>query len=132
MGFTPHQSENDFQSEVKKLAELYGWNVWHQLDSRGSTSGVADLIMWRNLNKYKLCLIVAELKVEPNKPTAAQCLFIDCCRASGLSAFVWYPENWPEITRIIMSEGAKPCPIKPKETMSVEQVKKLFRLKKFR
>jgi hypothetical protein len=46
-------------------------------------------------------LLVAELKVGKNKPTAAQAEWLSAFRAAGVPAFVWRPQDWPAIEQAL-------------------------------
>lgn len=85
-------SEKQFQQAVIDLARRNGWLVYHTRDSRKSESGFPDLVLLRAVT-----LIVAELKVGDNKPTAAQATWLEAFRAAGVDARLWYPESWSEI-----------------------------------
>jgi hypothetical protein len=52
-------SEAEFQAQVVSLAELRGWRIFHDHDSRRNTAGLPDLILVRRGR-----LIFAELKSE--------------------------------------------------------------------
>lgn len=125
-----YPNEKKFQAEVSGFARLYGWQAFHQLDSRGSEEGLADCIAWRDPTRYQTCLIVAELKLDGNKPTEAQLLFLAACEAMAIPNYVWYPKDWPIIQRVFTSEGATPCLAKSKQEVTPEQLKKMFRLNK--
>ncbi len=52
-------SERDSLQQVKDLARLCGWRVYHTLNSRGSDPGFPDLVLPRGSS-----LVFAELKAE--------------------------------------------------------------------
>ena len=48
---------------------------------------------------------MAELKVGKNKPTPEQEQWLEAWRKIGVPAFVWKPEDWKTIERLL---GGKP------------------------
>ena len=90
----PKITEKEFMSQVIQLARLCGWKVYHTHDSRRSVAGFPDLVLLR-----QGVLIVAELKVGKNQPTAEQAEWLRSFHAVGGRVFVWYPEHWTEIER---------------------------------
>ena len=82
----------DFMPAVIALAKRCGWRVFHVFNSRKSEAGWPDLFMVRGPR----CLI-RELKVPPNKTTAAQDDWLDLLRGAGLDAGVWTPDDWNTI-----------------------------------
>lgn len=103
----PRLSEEAFQRQVIQFARLHRWRVAHFRRVRvqranGSTYyetpaaadgvGFPDLFMVRGDEA-----IVAELKVGKNTTTAEQRQWICDLSRAGLPAFVWRPENWPQI-----------------------------------
>lgn len=89
-------SEKQFQSQVVEFARLHGWLVYHTYDSRRSTPGFPDLVMIRDI-----VLLVAELKVGTNTPTAEQHRWLSAYSRAGALAYVWRPENWSDIESIL-------------------------------
>lgn len=96
-------TERDFQRQVIDLAHLFRWTVAHFRPGmtkrgtwctavQGDGAGFPDLVLIRPPK-----LIVAELKVGTNKPTAAQETWLDLFRGCGVPAYVWRPEMWAEI-----------------------------------
>ena len=93
-------SEKDFQAAVVKLAISHGWKVYHTYDSRRSEPGYPDLTMLRGRS-----IVVAELKVEPNKPTAAQEKWLAAWKLTDAEVYVWYPSSWREIVARLRETG---------------------------
>ncbi|VTR96025.1 vrr-nuc domain-containing protein : VRR-NUC domain protein OS=Micrococcus luteus SK58 GN=HMPREF0569_1589 PE=4 SV=1: VRR_NUC [Gemmata massiliana] len=85
-------SESEFQAQLVREAKRLGWECYHTHDSRRSEAGFPDLVLIRGP-----VLIVAELKVKRNKPTAAQVKWLELFAGAGARAFHWRPENWAEI-----------------------------------
>jgi len=92
-------SEKAFQADVVKLARMLGWKVYHTFDSRKSQAGYPDLTLVRER------VMVAELKVGTNRPTSAQEDWLDAFRAARVPAYLWRPEDWPEIVRVLEEAG---------------------------
>ena len=87
--------EREFQASVVNLAESCGWWCYHVYNARKSKAGWPDLVMLRER------AIVAELKVPPNTATAAQLNCLDRFRRAGIAAYLWTPNDWPEIIRVL-------------------------------
>jgi VRR-NUC domain len=92
----PRLREAQFQAQVVKLAELLGWRCWHQRDSRGTRHGWPDLICIRRPR-----VIFAELKSDRGTLTAEQAACIALLRACDQECYVWRPQAWPEIERLL-------------------------------
>lgn len=92
-----HKSEKDFMAGVLARAKRLGWRTYHTHDSRKSAAGYPDLTLVHLAHG----LIFAELKVPPNKPTAAQSAWLDELRATGARAFLWYPKDWEQIEQAL-------------------------------
>jgi hypothetical protein len=91
------QTEKEFQAEVMAFGRRAGWRCYHTHDSRKSAAGFPDLVAVRAGR-----LVVAELKVPGNRPTADQETWLEEFRAvPAAQVFVWYPADWPEIVKIL-------------------------------
>lgn len=108
-------SEAEFQTLVIQLAHAHGWRVAHfrkvRVQRRDGTvfwetpvaadgKGFLDL----ELVKGKR-LVKAELKVGKNTTTAEQEEWIKAYTGAGIEIFVWYPEHWSEIVKILTQEN---------------------------
>lgn len=91
----PRMSEREFQSAVIAAAEDHGWWCYHVYNAKRSKAGWPDLVMLRDR------LIVAELKVPPNVPTAAQLNCLERFRRAGIPAYVWTPADLAEIVQVL-------------------------------
>lgn len=99
-------SEAEFTDAVLALARRLGWRRAHFRPARtargwrtavsGDGAGFPDLLLCR-----RETLIVAELKVKRNKATPEQENWLASFRHAGHRAYVWYPEDWNEIERIL-------------------------------
>lgn len=95
-------TEAEFLDQVLALAKLRGWRVAHfgaartlkgwRTPCRGQAKGFPDLLLIRGRH-----LLIAELKVPPNRCTPDQLQWLDAFRQCGVSAFVWTPDMWEEI-----------------------------------
>lgn len=92
-------SEAEFTSQVVRLFSLYGWRVCHIRPAKTAKgwrtayeghAGLPDIIAARGGT-----IIMAELKVGRNKPTADQREWLI---ASGSP--VWRPEDWDTILKV--------------------------------
>ncbi len=89
--------EKAFQARVVAYARRCGWTlIYHTYDSRRSQEGFPDLLMLRGKK-----IIVAELKVPPNAATEAQLRWLDGFRAAKVPAYLWTPEDWAEIVKVL-------------------------------
>lgn len=93
-------TEKEFQSQVIALARLRGWLAYHTHDSRRSAKGFPDLVLCRVRNNAGR-VIFAELKVGRNECTPEQRQWIAALLSAEVAAFVWRPEMWPDIERIL-------------------------------
>ena len=104
-------SEKAFQQQVLDLAKLLGWRVAHfrsvpvmhpggrityQTPVQGQGVGFPDLLLIRGGR-----LLVAELKVPPNKTTPEQDEWLVAFRRAGIEAFVWTPDCWNRIQALL-------------------------------
>ena len=91
------ESEKHFLSRVTRLAELYGWVVWHTLDSTGTRAGEPDLRMVRPPR-----VVFAELKSEHGRlrPDQSQAIAM-LERCPGVSTYVWKPRDWQQIVEVL-------------------------------
>lgn len=91
-------TEAAFQRQIITLARMLGWQEFHTHDSRRSAEGFPDLVLCHP--RLKL-VVVAELKVGANQPTAAQVRWLQMLAACGIPAYRWRPEDWAEIERVL-------------------------------
>jgi len=85
-------SEKAFMAAVIAEAKRNGWRVYHTHDSRKSEAGFPDLLLLRHTR-----IMVAELKVGDNKPTAAQLNWLEAFGDATVEWHVWRPDQWAEI-----------------------------------
>jgi hypothetical protein len=99
-------TEREFTAQVLALARLHGWRSAHFRPARtrhgwrtavaGDGQGFPDLILVR-----RTAIVAAELKVESNKPTPEQIAWLEAFRAAGAQAYIWKPECWSDIERVL-------------------------------
>jgi hypothetical protein len=96
------QSEDDFKGAVIDLAKILGWRVCHIRPARTAHGwrtpyeghpGLPDLILARRGR-----IVMAELKVDNNRPTLDQKAWLS---AAGASGFLWDPSCWDEIRKVL-------------------------------
>ena len=80
--------EAEFQQAIVDLAELCGWLVFHDYDSRRNRAGFPDLVMARNGQ-----VIFAEVKTEKGKVRPEQQEWADALR----TCYLWRPSHWGTI-----------------------------------
>ena len=105
------QPERGFQRRVLALARLKGWRHWHDAATNAprrcgacgtvrraprNAAGMPDLILVRRPE-----LIWVELKAEGGDVSVEQLLWIEALRACGQRVYVWWPDDWHEIERVL-------------------------------
>ena len=103
----PRITEAEFLEQVIKFAKLHGWRVAHFRPARTATGWrtavSGDGVGWPDLILVKgRWLIAAELKRSAKeKPRPEQVAWLDALAAAGVNVFIWSPEYWPEIEKIL-------------------------------
>ena len=94
-------SEAEFYEQVRVLAQLKGWYIYHPYDSRNSYSGWPDVVLLRE-RAGLTCMVVAELKREKGKTTLPQetVLALLAC-VPGVETHVWRPSDFEQIVKIL-------------------------------
>ena len=93
-------TERDFTQQVRDLAQLLGWAVYHTWVAIRSPKGFPDLVMVRSPR-----LLFAELKSEKGTLTDAQVEWLEALRTvPGVEVYLWQPGDWDEIVRILKKE----------------------------
>ncbi|MBA4187575.1 MAG: hypothetical protein C0467_06105 [Planctomycetaceae bacterium] len=106
MGFKA-ATEADFTAQVIQLAHIHGWKVAHfrpaetakgwRTAVQGDGAGFPDLI----LVKAGRPVVYAELKSDGGKTSSAQDMWLETLRLTPSQAFVWRPDDWPEIEKVL-------------------------------
>lgn len=85
--------EKEWAQTVVQYARLNRWLVYFTWRSTHSPSGFPDLVLVRPPR-----LIVAELKKETGKPTAAQTAWLAALDAvPSIQTAIWRPSDWPTV-----------------------------------
>ena len=93
----PPMTEKKFLQQVRDLAKLCGWLVYHTYDSRRSPEGFPDLVLVRNDK-----IIFAELKSEKGRTTSAQEMWLKALeKVPGVDVHLWRPSDWDRIVEIL-------------------------------
>lgn len=80
-------TEREWQSQVVEMARLFGWSVYHTHDSRRSKPGWPDLALVRDR------LVMAELKTQTGRVSAAQEKWLLMLTNAGVETYVWRPSD---------------------------------------
>ncbi len=96
-------SEAELQTNVREIARLGGWLVYHTNDSRRSDKGFPDLVMVHPLSGR---IVYVELKSEKGRIRPEQRQWIDALSRSGRDVYVWRPEHWHDgtVARVLLAE----------------------------
>lgn len=91
--------EHELQEWVRRLARDLGCMFYHTWNSQKSAAGFPDCVIITQDNR----LIVAELKREHTKPSAAQLGWLAAFRDAGVETYIWRPSDFIscEIHRIL-------------------------------
>lgn len=81
-------SETDYYEQVRHLAQLFGWLIYHTYDSRRSYAGFPDTVLVRPPR-----IVYAELKREDGRVTKEQWAWFDALKASGAEVYIWRPSD---------------------------------------
>lgn len=100
-------SENDLQTTIIGAADLGGWMVFHDNDSRRNRAGFPDLVLLRPPE-----LIFVELKSARGRVSAEQVLWIEQLgQVDYISADVLRPDRMDDmITRLLRRPEQRPDP----------------------
>lgn len=91
------QSEKSFQAQVVKLAELFGWRVYHPFDSRRSVAGYPDLTLVRGNRAVWI-----ELKTETGRVKFQQREWLAALAAvEHTSAHLFRPSDWDQLVSVL-------------------------------
>ena len=93
----PPMTEKEFLQQVRDLAKLCGWLVYHTHDSRRSPEGFPDLVLVRNDK-----VIFAELKSKKGRTTSAQEMWLKALeKVPGVDVYLWRPSDWDRIVDVL-------------------------------
>lgn len=88
-------TEREWQREVVSLAKHMGWRHYHTHDSRRSEPGWPDLALVRDR------LVLAELKTETGRVSAAQERWLTLLSSAGVETYLWRPSDRDEVMRVL-------------------------------
>lgn len=89
--------EREWLQQVRDLAGLLGWAVYHTHLSLHSPEGFPDLVLARPPR-----LIFAELKREVGKPTAAQLAWLGTLsRCRSVETYLWRPSDLDYVRKVL-------------------------------
>lgn len=90
-------TERDFLAQIKDLARIYRWRLYHPWLSIHSERGWPDVALVRPPR-----LIFAELKTDRGKTTPAQDEWLALLEAvPGVEAYLWRPSMFQHITEVL-------------------------------
>lgn len=100
-------SEREWQAQVVKAAEAFGWAVWYDTDSRRNRAGWPDLTLLR-VRGGQGRLLFLELKTERGRVRPEQREWLDALSAvPGVVATVVRPRDWDDVLALL---SAPPSP----------------------
>jgi len=90
-------TEKEFLQQVRDLAKLCGWLVYHTYDSRRSPEGFPDLVLVRGDK-----VIFAELKSERGRVRPEQRMWLDALeKVRKVEVCLWRPNDWDRIVELL-------------------------------
>jgi Holliday junction resolvase-like predicted endonuclease len=91
------ESEADLQAKIVAFAEMHGWHVWHDNDSRRNREGLPDLLLLRGAT-----LLFIEVKTEKGAVSPAQRAFISRLKqVKYVDADIVRPHNFDELVDVL-------------------------------
>lgn len=92
-----NMSEAVFQAQVKELAQLFRWHVYHTHRSQYSEAGFPDLICVRDG-----VIVALELKTETGKVTAEQTTWLaELGEVPGVTARLIRPSDFDDVKELL-------------------------------
>lgn len=98
----PAITEKAWQAQVVALCRTLGYRVQHHRISMLSASGWPDLQLWKPGR-----FLMAELKTDKGKVSAAQQDVIDSLKAAGIAVFVWRPADFDYMVDILQARDPR-------------------------
>lgn len=89
-------TEKELESQVRDLAELFGWKYYHTWRSIHSPAGFPDCVMVRE-NR----IIFAELKSEKGKTSEQQFKWLEALGRTKTEVYLWKPSDFDKIVEIL-------------------------------
>lgn len=95
-------TEAAFQRQIQDFAAFCGFNlIYHTRYSLGSPSGYPDLTL---VSESKQRVLFIEVKGPKGVVSPAQRVWIDGLRNAGQEAYVFKPQDWPQVERVLRSQ----------------------------
>ena len=88
-------TEEQWLQQVRDLARLKGWLIYHTRDSRRRDPGVPDLVLVRGDR-----LSFAELKREKGRRTESQRTWLSALDETA-ETYVWRPSDWDAVIEVL-------------------------------
>ena len=88
-------TEREWQAQVVQAARLLGWTTYHTHDSRRSDAGWPDLALVRDR------LVMAELKTDTGRLSAAQERWLALLKGAGIETHVWRPRDIDQVLDVL-------------------------------
>jgi hypothetical protein len=92
-------TEAQFLQQVRDLALLTGWTVYHTHDSRRSDAGFPDIVA---VNPRQARTIFAELKTQTGRLSDAQKAWLASLAEAGQETALWRPADLDDIKQILL------------------------------
>lgn len=104
-------TEGQWQKQVIQYATMMRWRVWHDNATNAprrcpscgearrlprNRSGLPDLILVRRPR-----VVWVELKADRGRLTDEQAAWLGDLRASGQEVYLWRPNDWPVVERVL-------------------------------
>jgi hypothetical protein len=98
-------TEAELQTNVRQVARLGGWLMYHTNDSRRSDKGFPDLVFVHPMSGRT---VYAELKSAKGRIRPEQQQWIEALYRGGHDVHVWRPEQWDDgtVQRVLLAERA--------------------------
>lgn len=98
----PSVTEREWQAEVVAIAKQLGWRHFHVHDSRRSEPGWPDLALVRER------LVLAELKTDTGRTSAAQERWLSLLTSAGVETHLWRPSDREHVIRTLTRRRPRP------------------------
>jgi hypothetical protein len=102
------KSEKAFMQQVRDLAKLKGWLLYHTHDSRRSEPGFPDLVLLK-----PPVLMFVELKRDDEQPSEDQERWLgELAGVERVTVQVWRPQDWDDVvaTLALRANGLRDGP----------------------
>lgn len=93
--------EEAFRQQVRGIARMFGWMMYHTYDSRRSDPGFPDEVFAHPQRKR---VLFVEFKNEKGKLTQAQWNWLNALAVAGQEVAVWRPQQMDRI-RMVLDAG---------------------------